>query len=65
MTEDEFAAAVAEALQADLLGVGDGEQFAVMSTTSFAEAGVLTGNFGLVVKLDDGSEFQVTVVRSR
>jgi hypothetical protein len=34
-------------------------------TRSFAEAGVLTTNDGLVVTLSDGSEFQLTVVRSR
>ena len=32
---------------------------------SFEDAGVLTNNAGLVVTLVDGSEFQVTVVRSR
>lgn len=33
-------------------------------TRTFEEAGLLTGNSGLVVQLADGSEFQVTVVRS-
>lgn len=32
---------------------------------SFAEAGVLTQNAGFVLRLGDGSEFQVTIVRSR
>ena len=31
---------------------------------SFKEAGVLTRDEGLVVRLDDGSEFQITVTRS-
>jgi hypothetical protein len=35
------------------------------STSSFEEAGVMTDNAGLVLRLEDGSEFQVTVVRSR
>lgn len=32
---------------------------------TFAEAGVLTMNAGLVVTIDDGSQFQITIVRSR
>jgi hypothetical protein len=34
-------------------------------TASFEEVGVMTDNAGLVLRLEDGSEFQVTVVRSR
>lgn len=32
---------------------------------SFDHAGVLSGNAGLVMKMHDGTEFQVTVVASR
>jgi hypothetical protein len=32
---------------------------------SFAEAGVMTMNVGLVLRAPDGQEFQITVVRSR
>lgn len=32
---------------------------------SFAEAGLMTGNEGLVLSLEDGSEFQLTIVQSR
>jgi hypothetical protein len=32
---------------------------------SFAEAGVLTTNAGLVLRAPGGQEFQITVVRSR
>jgi hypothetical protein len=32
---------------------------------SFGDAGVLTRNEGLVLRLSDGSEFQITVVQSR
>ena len=32
---------------------------------TFDQAGVLSGNNGLVVKLKDGSEFQLTIVKSR
>jgi len=35
------------------------------SATSFKEAGVLTNNKGLVMKLRDGSEFQITIVKSK
>jgi hypothetical protein len=33
--------------------------------TSFESAGVLTRNKGMVVRLEDGSEFQVAIVRSK
>jgi len=32
---------------------------------SFEEAGVMTSDDGFVVRLKDGSEFQVTVVKSK
>ena len=32
---------------------------------TFEEAGVLTQNAGLVIELTDGSQWQVTIVRSR
>jgi hypothetical protein len=34
-------------------------------TTSFENAGVLTDNKGLIIKMTDGSEFQLTIVKSR
>ena len=37
----------------------------VMYTTMFEDAGVMTGNTGFVVKMNDGSEFQVIVKQSR
>ena len=37
----------------------------VARTSSFGDAGVLTTNAGLVVRMSDGAEFQVTVVQSR
>jgi hypothetical protein len=36
-----------------------------LNTRTFEEAGVLTHNEGLVLRLNDGTEFQVTVVQSR
>ena len=35
------------------------------SVASFEQAGVMTMNKGLVVRMRDGSEFQLTIVRSR
>ena len=36
-----------------------------MTVQTFAEAGVLTWDKGLVITLPDGSEYQVTIVQSR
>lgn len=36
-----------------------------LQTSTFRDSGVLTTNDGLVVRLADGSEYQLTVVRSR
>ncbi len=36
----------------------------VKRTSSFESAGILTSNAGLVVRLKDGTEFQITVVQS-
>ena len=33
-------------------------------TTSFGEAGILTRNRGVMFRMADGSEFQLTIVRS-
>ena len=40
----------------------DGEP--ISQVRSFADMDILTGNKGLVVRLKDGTEFQVTVVKS-
>ena len=37
----------------------------IREVVTFADAGVLTMNAGLVVAMDDGAEFQITIVRSR
>ncbi len=37
----------------------------VRGATSYAEAGVLTHDAGFVLRMSDGTEFQITVVRSR
>jgi hypothetical protein len=33
--------------------------------TTFEDFGMLTKNKGLVIKMEDGSEFQITIVKSR
>ena len=37
----------------------------VQGVATFEDAGIMTRNRGLVVTMDDGEEFQVTIVRSR
>jgi len=37
----------------------------VASISTYDDAGILTTNEGLVIRLDDGSEFQLTIVQSR
>ena len=58
-TEREIADAIAGALQY-------GEPLdATRSIQTFEGAGVMTYNDGLVLTLEDGTEYQITVVRSR
>lgn len=47
--------------------IEDGADFAasLRNTRSYEEAGMLTNDAGLVIYLNDGSEFQVTVVQRR
>jgi len=37
----------------------------VQGVATFEDAGIMTRNRGLLVTMDDGEEFQVTIVRSR
>jgi hypothetical protein len=37
----------------------------ISQVSSFADEGMLTNNKGLVIKLKDGSEFQVTIVKRK
>jgi len=53
-----------EDLLANLLQNED-EAPEVRRVTTFEEAGILTYNRGLVVRTEDGSEFQITIVRSK
>lgn len=54
LAETIFEATYAPDLEADVLRV-----------RSFQEAGLLTGNEGLVLSFREGPEFQLTIVRSR
>lgn len=57
---------VAEDLGMSLIAASDeGELPFTATVESFNDAGVLTRDAGFVIRLDDGTEFQVTVVRSR
>ncbi len=64
MNDRAFAALLVELLRSDneSLAIFNGE---VRDAIPYDELGVLTNNAGLVVRMDDGSEFQITVVRSR
>jgi len=44
---------------------GDFTELERSKTSSFAQAGLLTHDEGVVVKMGDGSEFQITVVQSK
>jgi len=58
---------VQEALFGILTGEWDTENSALESAEArtFEDAGVMTNNKGLVITLPDGTEYQLTIVRSR
>lgn len=58
---------VQEALWGILISGWSREDTALESirVKTYAQAGVLSGNKGLVITLPDGSEFQVTIIQSR
>lgn len=60
-----IAAAADEIDVADYLSEEAGAVLDCAETGSFEDLGVLTGNEGLTLRLADGSEFQITIVRSR
>lgn len=51
----------------DVAATFSGEVAGLMGSTvrSYEEAGVLTRDAGFIVSMEDGSEYQITVVRSR
>ena len=60
MTESEFVEYIDEALMWSSEETG-----MIIGSGSFESVGMMTRNEGLVVRMNDGSEFQVTVVKSR
>ncbi len=65
MTESAFAACLAAVLNGEVEVNESFDPDGIHRAVPYDEAGVLTRNAGLVVVMDDGSEFQVTIVRSR
>jgi len=75
MTEQRFQDCLYILLQAAADGACDddgellwpvvGAQEDVQEVRSFADDGVLTNNKGLTVRLVDGTEYQLTIVKSR
>ena len=63
MTTKQFESWLADALEAHRADAGPGDPIRRVET--YEEAGVLTTDPGLVVGFWDGSEVQVTIVRSR
>ena len=52
-------------LLADLLTSETDSSDCVARVTTYEEAGVFTNDAGLVVRMTDGKEFQITIKRSR
>lgn len=44
---------------------GGWEEVMVRDVQSFEAAGVLTNNKGLVIRMEDGSEYQIQIVKSK
>ena len=71
MNENEFETMLYELLQDDTRVLDPGRGFYVEAAPeiarvqTFEEAGLLTNNRGVVVRMRDGMEFQVTIVKSR
>ena len=70
MTEKAFVNCMQAILGGDVTGAASAVNEAfdpdgIQGVATFADAGVMTMNHGLVVTMDDGTEFQLTIVRSR
>lgn len=59
--EEEFETELLDLLSGD----AEFDDLDVVRVSTFADAGVLTRNSGLVVRLRNGDEFQITIVQSR
>lgn len=53
------------AYEDDIDGYSFAEASNIKQVSTFAENGLLTRDHGLVLKMDDGSEFQLTIKRSK
>ena len=65
MTEQAFAACLAAILNGEVDVNESFDPDGIRRAVPYDEAGVLTRNAGLVVTMDDGAAYQITVVRSR
>ena len=64
MNENQFESALLYLIQDGETGDGI-DADSVRSVVPYREAGMLTRDHGLVVTMNDGSEFQLTIVQSR
>ena len=65
MTENGFTECL-KAVLADDLDVNESfDPDGIREVETFKDAEIMTTNAGLVVTMDDGTEFQITIVRSR
>lgn len=65
MTPREFEKWLAEAINAEAAEQADEGEDPIRAVDTYEEAGILTSDRGLVVRFEDGSEIQVTLVLSR
>jgi hypothetical protein len=56
---------LAAALQSLLDEFGEEASLGACRTSTFEEAGLMTRDAGLLLRLEDGQEFQLTLLRSR
>jgi hypothetical protein len=62
MTETKFRQLLTELLYE---ASDEGADAGIHSLSSFEDHGLMTSNEGLVIRMQDGSEFQLTIVASR
>jgi len=63
MTEEQFERAAMEAIwETDLYDPDSNAEATITGIQTYSEAGLLTNNKGIVVDLDDGSSFQLTII---
>ena len=61
MNEEKFRSILDEALFIYM----DENKDTIKRVQTFEEVGILTTNTGLIIKTEDGSEFQLTIVQSK